>query len=675
MNLLTRLFALHFDRSFSGKGWRQLAWLFGVIVTVFLLIYLVSFAFIFPEPSLEEWTGIDKDVPMGRLLQLICLFIDPGNIVEVPPYLRWFSLLVVVLGLILFCGLLISVISNMLERRVERYREGDIVYPLQNHIVIIGFDNMVPTLIQQICDDTHYGNCHILIQSTQPAQEIRSKIHTELDAKNEKRIVVLRARRDSIEELEKLYTTKAREVFLIGERNEHDHDSLNIDCLKKIVDIHKRCNKCSLIPFTVLFEYQTTFAAFQLTDLSAEWRKYIEFHPFNFYEGWAQKILVSRQYGKGENCIEYPPLDREKITYESEKHVHLVIIGMSRMGVAIGVEAAHLLHFPNFCRNPKYKSVITFIDEAADKEMDFFRGRYRHYFEIASTIYYDMSGDKELKQILPPTRFKGKDAKFLDIEFEFIKGRAETPLIQQKVSHWAQASDEILSIAVCLNYPPQSVAMGLYLPDDVYDRNIPVFVRQETSSALLTMLNSKKKEDNIHKYSHVFPFGMLDNCYDLDSPNIHMAQSIHYIYTFYNDYQTLPESLPQDKILKKMWNEIPVAHQWSNLYSAYSIDTKLRSLGITDYLNIRLNEEQIFIISQVEHNRWNIEKLLLGFRKPTPEEQKVIDNNDTQRKEYKNKYFVHTDIRPYDELSEGSRNYDRCITAGISLIISKHTQL
>lgn len=129
MNLLTRLFALHFDRSFSGKGWRQLAWLFGVIVTVFLLIYLISFAFIFPEPSLEEWTGIDKDVPMGRLLQLICLFIDPGNIVEVPPYLRWFSLLVVVLGLILFCGLLISVISNMLERRVERYREGDIVYP------------------------------------------------------------------------------------------------------------------------------------------------------------------------------------------------------------------------------------------------------------------------------------------------------------------------------------------------------------------------------------------------------------------------------------------------------------------------------------------------------------------------------------------------------------------
>lgn len=49
MNLLTRLFALHFDRSFSGKGWRQLAWLFGVIVTVFLLIYLENVILIYSK--------------------------------------------------------------------------------------------------------------------------------------------------------------------------------------------------------------------------------------------------------------------------------------------------------------------------------------------------------------------------------------------------------------------------------------------------------------------------------------------------------------------------------------------------------------------------------------------------------------------------------------------------
>lgn len=669
MNFLRRFFALHFDRSFSGKGWRQLLWLIGIILTFFGLMYFISLAYTFPEPSAEELAGIDKDVPMGRLLQLICLFIDPGNIVEVPPSLRWFSLVVVVLGLILFCGLLISVISNMLERRVERFREGDIVYPLRNHIVIIGFDEMVPTLIQQICDDNHYENCHILIQSTLPAQEIRNKIHTELDANSEKRIVVLHAQRDSTEELVKLYTTKAREVFLIGDRNEHDHDSLNIDCLKKIVDIHKKCKDCPLIPFTVLFEYQTTFAAFQLTDLSAEWRKYIEFHPFNFYEGWAKKLLINRQYGKGEGIIEYPPLDREAITYESNKHVHLVIIGMSRMGVAMGIEAAHLLHFPNFCRDKSKKSVITFIDENADREMNFFCGRYRHYFEISSTHYYDMSNGKKRRKYIHPTRFEGKDADFLDVEFEFIKGRAETPAIQNRIKEWVDDPNQVLTIAVCLNYPPQSMAMGLYLPDDVYDKNIPVFIRQETSSALLNMLNSQKKDEDIHKYSHVFPFGMLDNCYDLDKKSLREGQIINYIYDFKYQYGSVPQSCPSDKELREMWNNLSVSLQWSNLYSAYSIGPKLRSIGITDGY-VKLSDDQISLLAEVEHNRWNIEKLLLGFRKPTADEETLINGSEEVAKQFKKKRFVHPDIRPYDELKESSKEYDRCITAGIPLVVN-----
>lgn len=46
-----------------------------------------------------------------------------------------------------------------------------------------------------------------------------------------------------------------------------------------------------MFPHTIhrSFRISDYFAAFQLTDLSAEWRKYIEFHPFNFYEGWAKR--------------------------------------------------------------------------------------------------------------------------------------------------------------------------------------------------------------------------------------------------------------------------------------------------------------------------------------------------------------------------------------------------
>lgn len=661
MKFIRRFFIYYFDRSFSGKSWKQLAWLIGIIIFVFSTILLCSYC-LYPLGACENI--------LERIFQLFCIFIDPGSVQTAPESWEWFALLVAVIGLILFCGLLISVMSSMLERRIERFRDGDIDYPLNNHIVIIGFDEMVPALIRQICASTEekYRKCSILIQSDIPAQEVRSRIHTELESEDEKRVLILHARRNSIEELQKLRTPYAREVFLIGECNEYDHDSLNIDCLKKIVELHKIKKNCPIIPITVLFEYQTTFAAFQTTDIPQEWRQYIEFRPINFYEEWAKKVLVNKIYKNNSETVNYPSLDREAITEDSNKHVHLVIIGMSRMGIALAVEAAQLLHFPNFCRDSKKKSIITFIDENADVEMNFFMRRYRHYFEISSTSYRDMTGEKEIYKEIAPTLFRGENSDFLDIRFEFVKGKAESTLVQNQIEKWSMADDELLSIAVCLNLPPQSMAVGLYLPDKVYERNIPIFIRQETSSALLTMLNSSKKENEYHKYSHVYPFGMLDNCYDLDSQNIFMAQSVHYLYDYYKHHKELPTCLPSKEELQKSWNELSIALQWSNIYNASSMAYKLRSLNATNH-QVHLSDENIKLIAQVEHNRWNMEKLLLGYRKPSSNEQELIDADSNLRKEYKNKYLVHTDIRPYEQLSEESKNYDICLNRGIPLII------
>lgn len=670
-NSLIRFFTLGFDRAFSGRGRKQFAWLVGILLLFFGVIYLVSWFFTFPEPSdlatsdSQQGAG-GSDVPMGRLLQLICLFIDPGSVANVTPELRWFSLGVAILGLLLFTGLLISVVSNMLERRVERYREGDIAYPLENHVVVIGFDEMVPMLVRQICSDPRYVNCYVLIQSVQPTAKVRSRIHTVLDARQERRILVLHAQRNSTEELEKLCTTRAREILLIGEANEYDHDSLNIDSLQKIVEIHSKKPNCPRIPVSVLFEYQTTYAAFQISDLAEKWRKQIDFHPFNFYEEWAKKLLVKRSYEEGSVKVEYLALDREPITRESDRTVHLVIIGMSRMGVALGVEAAQLLHFPNFCRDRRLKSQITFIDAKADEEMNFFRGRYHHYFDMAPSLYRDMEHSEEVR-VLPPNWNYSFRTDFLDVEFEFIKGRAETPAVQKLLTEWAEDESRQLSIAICLNFPPQAMAMGLYLPDVIYARNIPVFVRQETSSALLNLLNNRLKEEPLNRYSHVFPFGMLANSFDLDRRNTRRAQLVNYIYDYKGKYGTSPSAAPSEHELQREWDKLPVALQWSNFYCADSVDIKLRSLGFGTTPPVRLTKEQVELMAEVEHNRWNMEKLLLGYRKPTPAEE-ILCQDKAVRKEYKNKRFVHTDIRPFCELDEGTKEYDRCISECLPLV-------
>ena len=65
--------------------------------------------------------------------------------------------------------------------------------------------------------------------------------------------------------------------------------------------------------------------------------------------------------------------------------MHFIIYGMTRMGTAMGVEAAHRLHFPNFTRDSRLKSVITFIDTDADVEMNYFVSRYSHLFNMAES--------------------------------------------------------------------------------------------------------------------------------------------------------------------------------------------------------------------------------------------------------------------------------------------------
>ena len=150
------------------------------------------------------------------------------------------------------------------------------------------------------------------------------------------------------------------------------------------------------------------------------------------------------------------------------------------------------------------------------------------------------------------------------------------------------------------------------------------------------------------------------------------SKYINYIYDFKNKYGNVPQSCPPDNELKDSWNKLSVSLQWSNLYSAYSISPKLRSIGITDGY-VKLDNDQITLLAEVEHNRWNMEKLLLGFRKPTAEEEELIYGSKEMGDIFKKKRFVHPDIRPYDELKESSKAYDRCITAGIPLVVNNNT--
>ena len=85
-----------------------------------------------------------------------------------------------------------------------------------------------------------------------------------------------------------------------------------------------------------------------------------------------------------------------------------------------------------------------------------------------------------------------------------------------------------------------------------------------------------------------------------------------------------------------------------------------------------LSQEEIEILAQVEHNRWNVEELILGWRPCNDQEQREVEA-DIKMKEVLKKGKIHYDIRAYadlrpDDSGKPVQIYDRCLSACIPLI-------
>lgn len=679
--------ALRIDRTLAGKWYSSLLWLVGVCFSVLLIFTLGVWAYYWFHGYHHRYGFFTF------FRRVLIVFLDPGSVWSVNDFYtldqgerdpNCFAIVLAMLGMILFIGMFISLLSNTLERRAEKLRNGNIDYKVKDHIVIIGFNDLVPMLVEQLLTEEK-GASYIIIQSCVPAEEVRRKVFAETDDSLEKKVLFLYARRDSKEELKKLNTMYARKVYILGDADEEERDSYNIDCLSTIIEIHKGCKVApkELVKFYVMFQCQTTYAAFQTNDLSQEWRTYIDFRPFNFYEDWAHRILVKRSWGrtlKDNREILYPSLFPVSMPGgETPDYVHVIIVGMNKMGRALGVEIAQLLHFPGSFDEkgdviPGRKTIVTFIDKEADEKMNRFRNQYRHYFQLSSCRYYEKADGLLKETILPPTNGLGvKDSEldYLDVEFEFIKSSVFDPLVQQYISSCASDNKQHLSLAICFADSSRSLETAMYLPDNVYDRNTTIFVRQANSSALLASLGCKDNgATGYRRYASLYPFGMLDCSLENDDEfYVWMARLVKWEYDK-DRKENQGIAVPDERKLKDNWHDSPVALLWSNMYAALSIYPKLYALGINPAADFDLSADQVKKLTILEHARWNMEKLMLGYRRCTAVEFEEIRGSKDRRNEYKAR-FVHSLIVPFSQLSKGDKEYDSNIVSSIPKVLKR----
>jgi hypothetical protein len=396
-------------------------------------------------------------------------------------------------------------------------------------------------------------------------------------------------------------------------------------------------------------------------------------------ENMAQGVLVSGEV----KSLKYPALDRDGITKDSDINVHLIVVGMTQVAYAMATTAAHICHFPNF-RTKGKKTKITFIQKDIKQELDFWMGHFDSLMDLSYSelVSWDKEGRKNVVEMYPKPEYINpllSDYKgFLDVEWEFIDAGVEDPNVREYIRECVKKDgvSEYLSFAFCGHEAEDNVAASLYLPKDVFEKNdIPVYVYQPLTRWVLA---TAKETD---RYSNLYPFGMRTDCFDPHQERLLWAKRIKFVYDNEGKYDAMASL---DK-LNEGWykKEGQYIMQQSNVYAANSVPVKFRSIGLDPAVRTSMTSDEVNDLAEIEHNRWNVERLLAGYS-PVPFEDRMtiiagllssdkaaVKLAKDEKNRLKKKLFKHADIAPYDELLNLSKEYDINIVKNLLDVIKQ----
>lgn len=695
---------------------RFLSWNFIPIFITTLLATAVLF-----------WTLFFVFKLFGSSISPVQAFIQMTNPTEWEPSLHGSNAVALValnvFGMFVLNGLLLTFLINWVSNRRSKAENGLARYgnvTRGRFTVIIGGHPTVPSLAHNIFKDSSDKSEFILIQTRRDPERLRKEIFAEIaDANLRKHIIIYSGDRTSWHELVDLSLEKALAVYIVGEAPHIDgtsHDALNLKCWELINEhITVELDSAHKIPCHIMFDHRATLSAFQNSDLRAEASAAFSVEPFSFYDVWASKVIADA--GTGDSC--YIPLDGTGgIRSDSRERAHIIIVGMSKMGMAMAVEAAHVAHYPNF-DNPEVgrpRTLITFIDRNAKREMMQFSSRFNEILKLARWRYLAAPGDfaehhagewniydsvsaiagrcndryrwnypLEDESFGSPYYggYLGED--FIDIDFEFIQGDVELPSVQKYIADACADKLSKTTVAVCLPLSSEAMSAALYFHDSVYENAQEILVMQNQTGAMVDALRGSLAGAGYSKYKSLRPFGMVDG-FDYPKPDKNFAaKCVAYAYAcldrregpdFFTEYTRVGERRFIANIEANWFTftsekgKSVTSQRWSNFYCAATFASKMRDIGLPVVSDNELTDaDAVECLARVEHTRWLFEQLLTGYR-PVDKSYadrypigNISDDDKKLRRALKSR-GVHPDLVSNARLSATSR-YD----AGIVRII------
>ena len=663
-----------FDKSFSSsKGLWQFLFIAALCLIGIIFLHILGGIHLFDGDQVaKKILGFfNCDVP--RFKRVVELMLDPGNFgngEDSGMSVVW-QLIITLAGTIVFLSMVINAFGNVVDNRIEKYRKGFVRYWFNDHVVFLGANEVIIGMIDHLATIEKFRKKKFVVLTSDDCEKVRDNITSHLSDEAKKlKITFLFGERNNDDVLKSIYIDRASHIYVVGEEKELERDSINIECWNIIKLLRQETTDKVAKCYLILDRQSSTWV---FNKMKTDPVSGIETNVIDTLESLSQRVLVNPQSDNGRPVP--PTLDGpEGIRRESEKTVHLVIFGMTQMASAMAMTAAHLCHFPNYLRDPSKKTTITFIAPDAKQEMAFLTGRYFHLFRHSEYEYLEegMSDDERKKNSHVS---EGED--FLDIRWRFVKGSIEQSWIRKLLMGYYEnhkIGKERLTLAICGNDAESNIASALYLPEAFYAKkkesgcdDVTILVYQPVSGERIYTACAKT-----YRYSNVYPFGQYDRSYDPSyRARLLAAKKINYLYKVCKNYKKMPDTYTE---LDELWRDKTFLDRASSMYSANSIYMKLRSVGLTPESTKEELKPYVEMLSEVEHNRWDVERLILGVAEPTQEQREeylALADPGVLKSYWKQNLHLNINLVPYKDLDEGTKGYDRTIVSNMLDVIKK----
>lgn len=188
------------------------------------------------------------------------------------------------------------------------------------------------------------------------------------------------------------------------------------------------------------------------------------------------------------------------------------------------------------------------------------------------------------------------------------------------------------------------------------DKKLNVVLTLQNPNGILSKWYSPKNLQNIHLHK----FNIIEESFTKESLISEKLDQLAKI--IHADYLSKVEKLNPEKVSHQPWDLLPLDFKNQNREQGDHIFVKLRILENGNNLEEAFNNikpEQIELLSELEHNRWWAHMVLNGW------------TYDKVRDDEKKK---HTDLLPYIELPEETKEYDRNTVKNIPKLIALFMQ-